>query len=258
MIGRQLPTPNDTRWNAEYDCLSVILEQDEKKLKSLLRSLNLSPVTSQEIAFLKEYLVMLKPIAICLDILQGEKQCYLGCVLPVLVKLKAKMSDQVSNGTKPIREFLIKKIEERFQEVFSNLSYAIASAVHPSFKLKWMSDDATKVVLKSKILNLMGNSQLSYTKPITPVDSEQFLTFEETISQDSEYEKFLNDPRNTIEMLFDYPGVLKLFVKFNTPIPSSAPVERLFSVGALVLTGKRNKLNDVLFERLLLLKVNGM
>lgn len=88
------------------------------------------------------------------------------------------------------------------------------------------------------------------------MDSENFLYFHEEPSVDNEFERFICDRRENKEMLLDYPSVLKLFIKFNNPIPSSAPVERLFSIGALVLTKKRNKLKDLLFEHLLMLKIN--
>jgi len=44
---------------------------------------------------------------------------------------------------------------------------------------------------------------------------------------------------------------------YNTAIASSALVERLFSIGTLVLSKRRSRLSDSLFETLLLLKVNG-
>ena len=40
---------------------------------------------------------------------------------------------------------------------------------------------------------------------------------------------------------------------YNTVLSSSAPVERLFSVGGAVLTPKQNRLAGVKFEKLLLI-----
>jgi len=50
--------------------------------------------------------------------------------------------------------------------------------------------------------------------------------------------------------------IKQLFLHYNTTLPSSAPVERLLSAAALILTKKRNRLSDEQFESLLLLKVN--
>ena len=47
-----------------------------------------------------------------------------------------------------------------------------------------------------------------------------------------------------------------LFIEFNTPIPSSAGVERLFSLGKEVLRPKRAGLSDTHFEMLVFLKGN--
>jgi len=50
--------------------------------------------------------------------------------------------------------------------------------------------------------------------------------------------------------------IKQLFVRYNTCLPSSAPVERLFSLASLVLTKRRNRLDDKLFETLAMPKVN--
>lgn len=47
------------------------------------------------------------------------------------------------------------------------------------------------------------------------------------------------------------------FIDFNTTLPSSAPVERLFSLGKRVLTPTRTLLSDKNFEVLIMLAANS-
>ncbi len=59
-----------------------------------------------------------------------------------------------------------------------------------------------------------------------------------------------------MDSLNGFPPVKKISLKYNAATPSSAPVERLFSLGKLVFTPKRNRLSDQKFEKLLLLRYN--
>ena len=89
-------------------------------------------------------------------------------------------------------------------------------------------------------------------------DFYEFESDEEESSRDSvevEVTEYLSVAKKT-ECLHKFPTVKKIFLNYNTTIPSSAPVERLFSLGNLVLTPRRNRLTPSRFEKLLLLQYN--
>uniref|UniRef100_A0A8C2CPR1 Transposase n=1 Tax=Cyprinus carpio TaxID=7962 RepID=A0A8C2CPR1_CYPCA len=70
------------------------------------------------------------------------------------------------------------------------------------------------------------------------------------IKMETEVTSFFNfDP--VMECLHQFPRIKKI-----PPTPSSAPVERLYSLGSLVLTPKRNRLGDGFFQRLILMRFN--
>lgn len=66
---------------------------------------------------------------------------------------------------------------------------------------------------------------------------------------------YLHDPSTEISSLESYPTVKKLFVKYNTSLASSAPVERAFSYGGMIFLPKRSNLTDEMFNMLVVLKV---
>lgn len=59
-----------------------------------------------------------------------------------------------------------------------------------------------------------------------------------------------------LEILNQFPNLKKMYMKYNTPTPSSAPVERLFSLVGSALSPQRNRLSDRRFEQLLLMRYN--
>ncbi|KAK0049029.1 hypothetical protein Bpfe_021614 [Biomphalaria pfeifferi] len=95
-----------------------------------------------------------------------------------------------------------------------------------------------------------------------PVDNDNFFSFESghtpptEIISDMEILQYFDDKSTSLEILHKYPTVKKLFLKYNTGIPSSAPVERLFSYAGMVLNKKRACMTDENFQQQLLLKAN--
>jgi hypothetical protein len=72
----------------------------------------------------------------------------------------------------------------------------------------------------------------------------------------SELDQFLADGNHELTSLSKFPKIREVFLKYNSGLPSSAPVERLFSLGGLVMTPRRSRLSDAHFEKLLLLRAN--
>lgn len=134
----------------------------------------------------------------------------------------------------------------------------IATTVHPRFKFNWIAKENEELTSKVRKLieaeleklDVLGetfhNEQLE-----DPLDIPSRAT-----SVMNELDLFLIDNDRDLISLNKYPRIKDLFLRFNTALPSSAPVERLFSAGPLVLTIRRNRLSDELFETLLILKVH--
>ena len=72
----------------------------------------------------------------------------------------------------------------------------------------------------------------------------------------AEMEMFLTDGSRDLPSLHKYPIAKKVFISSNTVLPSSAAVERLFSLAGQILTPKRNRLGDEHFEMLVLMRAN--
>lgn len=149
-------------------------------------------------------------------------------------------------------------IERRFKPLLERDSLMIATTVHPRFKFNWIAKENEELTSKVRKLieaeleklDVLGetfhNEQLE-----DPLDIPSRAT-----SVMNELDLFLIDNDRDLISLNKYPRIKDLFLRFNTALPSSAPVERLFSAGPLVLTIRRNRLSDELFETLLILKVH--
>ena len=133
----------------------------------------------------------------------------------------------------------------------------LAAVTHPHFKSTWV-DKTKELEVRIKLKNLFTDAVTPVIEKSTESLAYDFVNFSRVsnTSPPDEVNNYLNDNDCSLAMLDSYPRIRELFIKYNSAIPSSAAVERLFSQGSLVLTLKRNSLSDSLLEMLLLLKIS--
>ena len=280
VVGRQLPSPVPTRWNSLYDCTKIALTV-KVNLNELFGKLNLPPLKPYDIELLEEYVKIMTPVAIALDKLQSEKECFYGILMPTIMSainnLKAVVL--VVEHSEVFRNVIVEDIERRFTWLLDPLSYAardalLAAISHPYFRLRFLPRDVRQdakqifivAVRRFASVRLVSVSRsLSESSSTTAKCVDNFFNFEEDETDatpceetpiDIETLHYLEDTSYELECLTKYPIIKRFFIKTNTPLPSSAPVERLFSVGGNVMTKKRTRLTDDRFEKLTLLKAN--
>lgn len=165
-------------------------------------------------------------------------------------------------------------IKWRFSGIFDSKDAIISAMTLPKLKLKWVELQSKKDQYAQILLDEMrlcidvddfsedvvaeDNDSEAKDRTSKKTDFYEFDSDEEPATWDTlelEAASFLRDAK-TLGCLHKYPTIKKLFLRYNTTLPSSAPVERLFSLGNLILTPKRNRLTDSRFEKLLLMRYN--
>lgn len=146
-IGKCLKTPCAIRWNTIYDSLQDLLNIEDVKLNKVLSELKLPLLSESQKDFLVEYVACLKPIAVTLDKLQGDKNVALGDVIPYILNLEHNLKNLKNlNHCQDLVTYLIKSIKKRFDYCFNFMDeksrlYTMATITHPRWKLKWVKPE---------------------------------------------------------------------------------------------------------------------
>ncbi|KAK7912417.1 hypothetical protein WMY93_012628 [Mugilogobius chulae] len=267
--------PSVTRWSSEYNAIEKLMSISENQLNEICERLNVGKFHPQEILFLKEYIAILKPLAFSINLLQGENNCFFGYIVPTIISLKAKLTEKMTNAqfSAHILSAVIKAIDTRFGTVLASHEARMAASTIPKFRLWWLTDversDMKRVLIQEAGLNNTAPSSgdttaANVSKELGSLDDndENFFIFESatetSTSAEDEVQRYLQDSDKSLASLNMYPSIKALFIKYNTPLPSSAPVERLFSQGGLIFTPHRNRMTDKHFETSLLLRYNRL
>lgn len=260
-MGKALLRPVITRWNSLYDSLKRLIQLKDKILhRDMNQIVQLrNPLRHSDFEYLQEYIECTKPLAEAIDILQGESYCFYGYLLPTLVSLRRKIDNLLSKNTiticQPLLEAIKNSLESRFENFFqveeAGKLAVIAAVTHPKFKTRWLTclDKAIQQKVRDLVLKVASEEKARDQDPeleAERMDEDDYFDFgqvsaatemPEIFYQHGEAEveicRFITRADPSLESLKDFPLIRKLFLQYNTPLPSSAPVERLFSYATI-------------------------
>lgn len=284
ILGCSLLIPCATRWNSKYDAICKIFNLGLDKMNAYIDSLkknlktaaHLSNLDKEDWIMISIYVKIMKPIAVSLDRLQGEKDCSQGFVSPTLFTMKyhVKMLDGGS-VLKSCRDVMLSIIEKRFHAYFkigyTNKEFLLAAVSMPRFKTDFIERDVDVEIVTDLLFSESKNLQSEILNEVEDVAVERipaddfFVSFaskrdvrrksSEAVIED-EIKRYLEDQRTDYFMLNDYPNVKNVFYRHNTSLSASAAVERIFSQTNMIFTPRRNRLSTKKFEQTIVYKMN--
>lgn len=220
----------------------------------------------------------MQPVAVSLDRLQGKKDCGQGYIFPTLNSMKHRMASNEGTGImKDYEDVMMKVITKRFKNYFEinnrNRDLVVATVSEPRFKTTFIEREydrnIARLMLLKECFELNGEPQTEDDQNSVPnennLDDDFYVSFsgasiDKRISTDQNVElevsRYIGDHRKDKSILIEYPNVKNVFLKFNTTLPASAAIERVFSQSSLIFTPRRNRIPPENFERTLLLKHN--
>lgn len=304
ICGRSFPYPTDTRWNSKPDSVEVA-EKHKLKINDAIDQINieakknaphdkrkkLEKLSTLEWKVLKDYTTTLRPLAMGLDVLQGDHKTCMGYILPVLYGIKAKIEKNIENSLYTTEQggkfydVLMDCFNKRFSGVMriseENKNLILAAAIHSNFKLSWLQDEPSREFVQGMLINACVDvaSTLKQNEPVnecnqgersdkTSSNENSFFihlrtkeNLRRTSSEDSttlDVFKYITQPLAdpTVHEFCGSPVLQEIFRRYNTTLSSSGPVERIFSKALAVLTNRRTRITDGNFEKSLFVYQN--
>ncbi|XP_019745350.1 uncharacterized protein zbedx [Hippocampus comes] len=264
--------PAVIRWNVEYCALQKIISLTERELTELSARLDVARLQPEEMDFLKEYVTVFHPLAFALELLQAEQKCYLGLVIPTVLSLKNKLNEHKDSAKYfgDVIVAMVSAIDTRFRELFASDEAKFATATTPQFRLWWLAasereEMCSLLATEASQVDPCDVIEINTSQNVSTIKSEDdFFSYgsakltahvqERGVTE--EIRKYVEGTGKSLECLQDFPRVKQLFLKYNTTLPSTAPIQRLFSEKGNLATSQRNFLTDDYFERIQLLRYN--
>uniref|UniRef100_T1IRT9 HAT C-terminal dimerisation domain-containing protein n=1 Tax=Strigamia maritima TaxID=126957 RepID=T1IRT9_STRMM len=253
ITGCALIVPCVTRWNSWFDAVKKIRSISEPNLEKLCIQMNIGLFNRNKFDTMDEYIKVMECMVRALDILQGDQHCFLGILLPTIITIQDFLKSVQPSLVYaiPLVNALLDRLHKRFNIYFDKPEFILVSISHPLFKLAWL-ESSTKIrearnLLKTEVLK---HQHLYEESTSSSCNSSTVPTSAAKTEAINEMEQYLLDCGKTVCSLEKYRIMKQIFFRYNTALTSSAPVERLFSGGKLILSATRNRLTDSHFEKL--------
>ncbi|KAL7838645.1 hypothetical protein AOLI_G00270490 [Acnodon oligacanthus] len=232
----QFLRPNRTRRNSLFLVVERILciqrEQGEKAIRNVCTALKIKMLNPADMGFLAEYTAVMDPVAMALEILQGESHVHMGFLLPTLSQLQEKLK-KLKSSCKVCRSLpaaLQTGIQKRFREVSQDPELIAAAVLPPKFRTCWTTEE---VILKAGLDYIRNHLEENLDKDVlansSHSDEEDFFAAMKSENlQAEELERYVScSSVGGLAILHSFPQIKKLSIKVNTSLPGSAACERL-------------------------------
>ncbi|KAK9736087.1 Zinc finger, C2H2 type [Popillia japonica] len=273
VFNHALPGSEIKKWIWDYNSIRQIIPVKDK-VNNMCAKLKLDPFSEAELQFIEEYCAVMTPLVQTFDIFQNENNFYYGIVLPSIVSLKNKWEKMASCGFQKEGEFLRKLCLTSLNERFPNTldladDHQILAAVsYPRFKLRWynaipnneITEDVIKQKLRAACQEFIGSNDFTDNDMAATRSDDDYFDFTRLVRNLSvvmtsrtmiwqqldlmmitlilpnpkRVSRRKHDKRTDLNMLDNYQHVKEVFLKYNTALPSSASVDRLFSLASIV------------------------
>ena len=281
----RLQAANITRWSSQTISIRSVLKIPQSKLDAIGCPHRL---TTYERNILTDLLEILTPFQIATDLLQGQNVVTASRVVPVVRGLRATVKTLQSKYNCALLTQLKKSVEKRLAPFEDKEVFRLAAALDPRYKLSWCNTqqerDAMKELLITKAAEKCPESSVPaedsedsddeepdakrpklfafMDKADTVQDSQQTTSPAEQQVTDYLSTKRIKDKEDPLAWWKKHESEHQLvaeLAKYYLAIPaSSAPVERLFSIGGKIFRPERCCLSDDNFEALMMIRLNAI